>query len=317
MERRHSNIERPTDEYDHELTQTQADAIMLADELLKHKLEGSSLTFVDIVLQGDQNAMLVDIEQGPLAYLLAASNEQLAIESDGSYYPKLDIRKQDAEFTGMSLRVWGWEDKKFRYKNRDDKTPPYELQKYPGQIDKARQLEISMGYSVGKIYASENLSLYVGSARRGHISASSKISMAAYAEMGYEGHGGKHDNSISNESAEWFLDFIARNVGDEPKSYDDVINERIVEVRELARCKGALDGIDRLIEETWNAQALYFMRLPLTLLDGKSILQYLNSEDPAGGDLTDVTAVILESWKAGNLQEYIARRQDGSGDRDE
>lgn len=217
----------------------------------------------------------------------------------------------------MSLRVWGWDDKKFRYKNRDDNTGPYELQKYPGQIDKTRQLEISMGYRIGNLYANESLSLYVGSAQRGHVRASSGISMAAYAEMGYDGHGGKHDNSISNESAEWILDFIARNVGDEPKSYDDVMNERIAKVRELATSKGALGAIDRLIEETWNAQALYFMRLPLTLLDGKSILQCLRAEEPSSTAITEAAAVILESWQTGNLKDYIVRRQDGKDDQDE
>lgn len=308
MERPRGNIEQPTDEYDFELTQEQADAIALADELLKHKPEGSPLTFVDMVLTGDQDEMLEELKTGPFRHLLAGQNKQLAWESDGSYYPVLDVRKKNAKYGGMSLRAWGWDDDKFRYMKPRQEAPPYEYREYPGQKDKTRELEISMSYIDGKEQFSESLKLYVSGAQRDYIYASSQIYMHAYMDQGYEGHGGKDMKQLSNEAVQWFLDFVARNVGDRPKSFHEVEEDQVARIRTLAQQQGILDAIDELIDATWNAQALYMMKIPLISLDGKSILQSIRTPETAA-QAADAAREITIKWKNGTWGECFVKRQ--------
>jgi len=296
MERPQANIERPIDEFDHELTQVQADAIALADELLKRKRENSPLTFVDIVLVDDQHEMLAEIEAGPLSHLLAKPGKQLAMKFDR--HPRLDVRKKNGEFTGMSLRVWGWDEDKFRYTKPHSDGPPYEFKEYPGEKDKTRQLEISMGYEVGEETVTESLSVYTSSSRHDYIYASSQVYMDAYMEQGYEGHGGKSDYDISSEAVEWFLEFIARHVGDQPKSFHDLDEERIARIREIADAHGAREGIDELIAATWNTQAIYIMRRPCLLLGGKSILECLGSAETAV-QAGEAAREVAKRWKKG------------------
>ncbi|MCA9327968.1 hypothetical protein KDA14_05555, partial [Candidatus Saccharibacteria bacterium] len=233
MERPQANIERPLDEYDHELTQLQTDAIALADELLKLKEEGSSWSFVDIVFEGDRSEMLEEIESGPLVSLLYAPNEQMAIESDGSYYPTLDVRKENGQLQGIGLRVWGWDYEKTRRIPSRDQNPSYDYKTYPGEVDKTREIEIAMSYKVGKEHVTEMLKLYVNAARPDYIYISSQLSMPTYAETGYEGHGGKSDD-IDEEGMYWLLDFVARHVGDEPKSIAQLQRERVMSIRREA-----------------------------------------------------------------------------------
>ncbi len=299
MERPQAHVEQPADEYDHELTQAQADAIMLADELLKHKRENSPLTFVDIVLADDHREMLAELEAGPLGYLLAKPGKQLALKSDGEYYPKLDVRKKNGKFTGMGLRVWGWDDDKFRYTEPDRKQPPYEYKEYPGEKDKTRQLEISMSYKVGEETMTESLSVYVSSSRRDYVRASSQVYMHAYMEQGYEGHGGKSDNNVSDEAVEWFLEFIARHVGDQPVSIHEFQASQIAIIRGMADLHGVREDIDELIAATWDAQALYLMKLPCRLLDGKSILKSLVSAETAV-KAGEAAREIAKQWKKGS-----------------
>ena len=305
MERPRNNIEQPFDEFDHELTQLQTDGIALADKLLEHKPDDSPFTFVDIILPGDHGVMLEEVKDGPLSHLLTLPSEQLAIESDGSYYPRLDVRKEGATFIGMSLRVFGWNDRKIRYTNTDQKSPPYLYKEYPDQEDKTRQLEFGMSYRIGEETFSERLSLHITSSHPSSIDASTIISMPVYAETGYEGHGGKDDHSISDEAVEWFLDFVARSVGDAPKSYNEVMDARIEGVRMMADGHGVREAIDELIDGTWNAQALHMMCLPCRLLDEKSILEGLANPDTAirAGE---AARIVLRQWRErSNGQEDI------------
>lgn len=280
MERPHGRIEQAQDEYDYEITQVQADAIALTDELLNRKSEGSKWSFVDIVLEGDHSDLVAEIEQGPLADLLALPDEQLAIESDGSYYPILDVRKQNGNLLGVGLRVFGWEEDKIRWINPNRTSR--EFKSYPGQKDKMREIEIAMSYRVGEETVTEMLSLYCATHTQGYVNVSSRVHMPAYAETGYEGHGGKSRGRVGEEDIYWFLDFVAKHVGDQPKSVGELQNEKIEAIRENARIYGALKGVDKLINDTWNAQALYLMNLPCRLLDGNiSIAKGLESAETA------------------------------------
>jgi hypothetical protein len=308
MERPRASIERPTDEYDFELTQAQTDAIALTDELLKHKPEGSPLTFVDMVLTGDPDEMLADLREGPFGRLLAGKNKQLAWESDGSYYPVLDVRKKNAKFGGMGLRAWGWDYDKVRYTKKRKDGPPYEHKEYPGEKDKVRKLELSMSYIDDKERFSESVRLYVSGMQRDNIVASSQVYMHAYMEQGYEGHGGKSMKSVSDEAVEWFLDFVARNVGDQPKSFHELQDEKIAKVRAAAEANGVLDAIDELIDGTWNAQALHIMKKPFVSLDGKSILECLKLPETAAL-AGEAAREVLRKWKDGTWGECFVSRE--------
>ncbi len=307
MERPRAEIQPAQDEFDHELSQLQADGIALADELLKLKEANSPLTFVDIVLEGNKDELLAEIAHGPMAQLLATPDQQLAMASDGSYYPILDVRKQNGRLIGIGLRVWGWDEEKWRYIDRDNKYPD-NIRKYPGEIDKTRQLEIAMSYRVGSETITEALSLYLGTT--GYVRASSRLHMAAYAETGYEGHGGKGMNNLTDEDVYWVLDFIAKHVGDEPKSVFMLQKERINKIRATAERNGMLSAIDNLVAGTWEAQALYIMYMPCKLLDGKSIYQCIESPESAER-VKNAVREILGHWKSadGKWGECFVKRQ--------
>lgn len=313
MERPNGRIEQPQDEYDFEITQTQADAIVLADELLKHKPEGSPLTFVDIVLVGSCDEMQAEIERGPFANLLAEPDEQLALWSDGNYYPILDVRKQNGRLCGVGLRVWGWDNDKYRYTKPREEGAPYEYKEYPGQKDKDRQLELAMSYVVGEETVTETLSLWFGTSGSGNMRASTQLHMMAYVESGYEGHGGKGRGNLSDEEVYWLLDFVARYVGNDPKSVGELQDEMIEDIRILAGQYGVLKQVDKLITATWNAQALYLMGQPCKMLDGVSIAQSLKSPETAV-KAGEAARILSKQWKArihGTLkaEEWILGRE--------
>lgn len=281
MERPRANIEPPVDEYDHELTPVQGNIIALADELLKHKEVNSRVTFADIMLEGEPMDMVAELKSGPLGGILSPSDKQLAHESDGSYYPVLDIRKESARLTGVGLRVFGWEDEMFRYIDPGQTAPPYDLKRYPGYMDKRREIKLSMGYKVGDQTFNEILTLSTSTFRPDDIRISSYVYLHAYMEHGYEGHGGRSDYNPSDEAVEWLLDFVARHVGDQPKSHFEYTMELLNKVRIKAEEVGAGEEVDRLIEATWPTQALFMLEKPCHTLEGMSIIEGLQTSDAA------------------------------------
>ena len=314
MERPNGRIEQAQDEYDYEMTQLQSDTIALADELLKRKPENSPLTFVDICLEGDSSELLEELRQSPLSDLLSALNEQLAIESDGSYYPVLDVRKENGTLTGIGLRVLGWDEDKIRWVNPNRTSREYK--RYPGQKDKMREIEIGISYRIGEETVVETLSLHCATHTRGYASISSRLYMPAYAETGYEGHGGKSRGRTSEEDVYWFLDFVARHVGDQPKSIGELQAEQIQTIRSNAERYGVLESVDKLISDTWNAQALYLMNLPCRLLDGNiSIAKGLESADVAVRD-GEAARLLAKQYKKKRMDpsaggEWIVSRRYG------
>ena len=212
MERKQGTIEPAIDENDHEITQEQADIIAVADALLAQKDPESQFSFLNISLVGDQEKIVADIHDSPLSYLLAGQNDQLAIESDGSYYPQLDIRKADLTFQEAFVRAWGWQDRKVRHTDTSSGRP-YSYVTYDGEFDTSRQLDLVVRYThaTGGVVV-ETASLHTTSARPDSIQASSDIWMSEYAETGYEGHKRNYNHSPSSEEIVWMLDFIARHV---------------------------------------------------------------------------------------------------------
>ena len=89
--------------YDRETTDTQWELKAFADELLSLRDGHSAFSFLDIHVDAKAEDVLVHLQDIAAGKLLAKPDAQLAIESDGSYYPKLDIKKQDSTLTGRGV----------------------------------------------------------------------------------------------------------------------------------------------------------------------------------------------------------------------
>ena len=213
------NILDQFEHYDTPLTDVKASCLALADTL--YELKGDTpLTSVDIVVDHPAVEVLARLEQIKAGKLLTKKDKQLAIQSDGSYYPKLDIKKEDTELQGVGLRVRGWDDQKNVFMNTGDKPYRYpdDLLVYPAsEKEITRQLELYFHYThpeAGRFLESVSLEI----STRGSAGISRKIFASAYAETGYEGHLGKALNKCSEQDIVDFTDLCADIVGDEPES---------------------------------------------------------------------------------------------------
>lgn len=198
--------------YDHQQTLSQKLFLETVDRFLTLKHAGSPLSFVDMACVTDFEESRAMVQTGQLHEVLAGDDEQLALASDGSYYPVLDATKANATFTGVSLRAWGWDDEKIRYKrDDDDKVAGYVI--YEGEKDRTRQLDISCHYQQGDEHIVEIVSLYGSTSYRSNPRLYSQIWMSAYAETGYEGHGGKSVNEPTDELVAEFIRIAERLSG--------------------------------------------------------------------------------------------------------
>lgn len=197
---------------EYELRPEMAAFITLADALLEHKTPDSRLSFVDIVAQAEQKDIIEEIRQMRIGELLLKDDEQMAIESDGSYYPQLDWRRQNSDLGTASVRAYGWQVDKVRY--GDDS---YKL--YEGEHDKVRELSLCFHYLFSDEYAVEKLVLYGATSSRGLPSISRSLYIPEYAESGYEGHDFKTLADVTSRDVLDFMNIVARTVGDEPESF--------------------------------------------------------------------------------------------------
>lgn len=195
MERIHGKIEEPSDEFDHELEQADVDVITLADEFLRHK--DTKLTYGDYVSQMPAEEAIRRLEATKFSELLATPDEQLAIKSNGEYYPILDIRKENASLKGVRLRVSGWDSPKYRHTDSTEYNPPYDFKEYEDEIDKVRQINISFAYATDENTVTETIVMRAYSARPGGVEAYRELYCGSYSEMGYEGHGEKYLDDLS------------------------------------------------------------------------------------------------------------------------
>lgn len=286
------------EQFDDKPSEVVASCTALADELLKLKEPGSQFTFVDIAVEAKAETVLNGLKAISVGSVLADDEDQLAIPSDGEYYPVLDFRKQDAKLVGVGLRVWGWDDQKYIFTNSKDEKYDYprHLLVYPSdEKSSSRQLELSFGYVSGSSTRfTESVSLNLSS--RGSVSISSKVWAMEYAETGYEGHGGTSRQKLTDEEIGAFGDLIAKIVGDEPKSSSMVLRERLDEITQTAATPHAQQAIQNLIEATWPAQAEYFLTRTRPGAD-MTIREQLRDETTAGAAITAINSIIAE-WKA-------------------
>lgn len=204
-------------EYDHKLLPVQETFGDFTNKLLELKPEEYFLTFIDIRCVKDAKEIYSEVlDERSLSQVLHDNDEQLAMESQGRY-PELDITKRGASLDGVAIRVWGWEDDKFRYTDLDQEelTYPRQFIRYEGQKDWRRQLDVNFFYERndgGRF--TESVALYGVSSRQEIPHLFSSVWVPDYSETGYEGHGFKRlDEDISAEDAYRFVEIVAKAVG--------------------------------------------------------------------------------------------------------
>lgn len=274
MERSNIESRQFDDEFDYEPSQETKDMIALTDKLLAHKELNSPLSFVDIVAKLDVNEVHNRFLDSDLGDLLASDTEQLAIESDGSYYPKLDLQKQGLVPQSVAVRAWGWRDEKVRF---SDDGHNYKV--YDGEFDVRRELDVSFGYTIGGKSVIEKVSLYGSTANRGTSTINRSIYVAEYAETGYEGH-----NCVSRvvtaEEVKGFINLVSDIVSDTPESVWQYNLRLLGSIRQkVSEASGEEGLIDRLVETSWPAQAVYYLQSKPKSLAGNSLIDALVSED--------------------------------------
>lgn len=294
--------QRPTimdeyEQYDYQPSEVVASCKALADELLVLKSPDSPLTFVDIVVEPEAKTILSKVQAIKAGNVLAAQDAQLAIPSDGKYYPILDMRKENATLAGAGLRVWGWDHDKLVFTRRagEPYNYPEHVLFYPAdEKSSTRQLELSFSYQneEGGSFT-ESVSLYLSSG--GTASISSQISSMAYAETGYEGHGGKSLDSVTDEDVAAFGDLVAEIVGNQPESVAMRIDRRLQELTEAAATPAAQQAVQAIIEATWPAQASYFLRRQEEGAD-TTIAEQLCDPVTADAGIERVNTIIIE-WQ--------------------
>lgn len=209
------------DEYeahDYDITDTELSCFAMADELLSLKCD-DRLTFVDIVIDPSAEEALNKLESIRAGQVLAGEDDQLAIESDGSYYPILDLKKKNLELRYVSLRVYGWDNNKnvFAIPEGEEYSFPEHCLIYPSdEKNKVRQIELSFIYGGSGNYVTESVSMYLVNGQEPKIY--SRLAASAYMETGYEGHGGTTLSECTDKDVADFGDLIAEIVGDNPEN---------------------------------------------------------------------------------------------------
>lgn len=289
------------DEYDlHDYDPSEAvgSCTALAGELLALKEEGSRSTFVDIAVEANPDVVLERLGAIAAGSLLAGEDEQLAIPSAGEYYPVLDIRKQNSALVDVGLRVWGWDDPKIIFTNREGeqyKHPEHELVYPSDETSSTRQLELSFDYrdaSAGNY--SESITLHLPA--NGSAAISRNIWAMAYAETGYEGHDQQALDNLTDDDIAAFGHLIAEIVGDTPMSVSAKIEQRLQEIINDTVTETARQAVRSLQDATWPAQAIYLLN---TRFEGedKTLAQQLCDEETADAASEKVN-MMTKRWSA-------------------
>ncbi len=314
------------EQYDSPTPPLEASCIAMADELLSHKEVGSPLTFVDVVVEVPPEEVRDRLQRLAAGRLLASNDEQLAMESDGSYYPVLDIRKADATLVGVGVQVWGWDDDKIA--RTDTEGEPYNHNKhvlvYPStEKTHRRKIDIQFSYDHPESYFSETVSLQVSS--EGGTQLSRAIWASAYAETGYEGQAGKSLRHGSKQAAAEFADLVAEIVGDDPLSVREFADRQFAEYLQQVTLPEAREYLQEWLENSWCRQVLHELgrvvvdtetpRGDIALYDAllapeyahqsfNVVKQYVdgkraehNNAVANNGEMFAITGILIEPWR--------------------
>lgn len=246
------------EKYDRLPTPIVASCHALAAELHSLKDPENHFTFVDIALDLPADEILEKVQSIAAGSMLAGDTDQLAIESNGEYYPVLNFTKEKADLVGASLRIWRWEDKKYVFTNKLGEA--YDHQKhlivYPDEEKSIRQqIELSFHYQdEGSGTFSESISLHLGPLDA--ASMGTQVFASAYAETGYEGHRHTHADEITDDTIAEFVDLIAEIVGDEPESVRQQQSRRLARFIDGLPTKEARRAVLDAVEKLWPAQVI-------------------------------------------------------------
>lgn len=243
--------------------------------------------------------------------LLAGPDDQLGIASTGEHYPILDVHRRDLSLTGVGIRVWGWDHPRVEFTNPEGKQYAYpeDCLEFPvHETSPTRQIDISLSYDHPEAgFVRESVTLYV-SESYGHLH--SQYWMSAYAETGYEGHGGKRIEPTDERMIE-FLELVAHIAGDEPMTVAAHDERRLEEV--LTALDDTAYGAKArlLLESTWTQHALYELNERRDeSIGGITLYEALMGDDEAVKQRVDV---FLDQLIGTYTQSYDERELLGEG----
>ena len=307
MERPKRTIAPAEDCYDYELSQTQADFIALADAILEHRDPDYRLTYVDMVVEGDVDAIYTNIAASRIGSVLTRADEQLAIPSNGEHYPVLDLRKDHSALVGVSIRAWGWDYDKIRYTDTDrtEITYPRPYKIYEDSSDVARQMDVTFHYDCDGHIFSESICMYGSSMAPDNITVRNNVWIADYAETGYEGNGKNEANPLTDEAIYEYLDTVALLLGDAPLSYAELSERQAEELVTLFATTKHEDAIVRIVDASWSAQSVYELTgCRYEALGGQTLADAL-----LGDDSTQQTAAAILESRVHEYEGWRARSE--------
>lgn len=221
----------------------------LADALLEMK-DSPRLSFVDFIPKLPAEEVVRKIQTSPLGELLAPDDEQLgsAPFRDEEY---VDITKAKSTLTGVSLRVYGWEDEKMSILQPVTKTANYEhVLAYPSdERRKRRELSIGMSYDSAETGYVESLHLSFDDA--GHTDLYRKVYVFEYGETGYEGSHHNLISSVTDEQVTAFGELFAEALGGTPETPQMAFERRLDEIRASCATNEAKDAVEYLLSRAW------------------------------------------------------------------
>lgn len=285
------------EQYDYRPSETVASCKALADQLLALKDPNDSFNFERIAVEETPQDVLAKLTAISAGGVLAADDEQLAIASNGEYYPVLDIQKKNATLTGVGLVVRGWDDVKQVFTTNEGEAYKYpdDVLRYPAdEVDSTRTLELAFGYTTDdNIRFTESVTMRISAG--GSATFYSQVWVSRYAETGYEGHGGKTMQPTSDEEVAAFGDLIAEIVGDTPRTERMKEDQEFQGFIEALATPSARKAVQDLVALTWQTQASYLLTMRLEA-EGKTIAELLCDVNTADEGVAGVEA-IMAAWR--------------------
>lgn len=265
-------------EFDSEMSNDERSYIALADELLTHR--NNEFSFIDICVDQTPSEVVDKLKQTRVGSILTGDDEQLAFESDGEYYPILDIKKKNAELRSVGVTVWGWDDDRVAFTDRagEDRVPARDVLMYPeGEKINRREIDIRFGYNSPESpeHFSETVRLSVS---EWGLSISRQVYVSAYAEMGYEGHHGKSMPDVQESDVADFGDLVADIVGDNPMSGRERQKQQYEQYLEEVTLAESVEYIKEWVDNGWDGQVMIDLERALKV-DGVPLKQALATPD--------------------------------------
>lgn len=270
------------EKYESRFTDVEQHCFELADELLKHK-HREDVSFASICIDQPPEKVIDKLKQTKIGSLLYGDDEQLAYESDGSYYPILDIKKKYAELLDVGLSVRHCDNDKFAWTNSDDeeRVPGRDILRYPaGEEIKRREFTLVFSYNIPTLDRGgfdEKIKFCVD--ERGS-SAFRSVYISQYMEMGYSGH---HDGSLINISEDDVAamgDLLVEIVGENPISPSERKTQQYIEFLNEIALPESRQYIEEWVDNSWDGQVLTDLQHKLKV-DGVPLFEALVSFDLA------------------------------------